>query len=290
MNDYLPLVKVLNGIEKEDLKTILEVDKQGLINHQSKIMGVTGPQGAGKSTLLSDLVGKLLAEGHLIGVLLVDPTDPYTKGAFLGDRIRFNTLPIHKNLFIRSVASRGFLGGVSLYTPLYLKAFITYGFPIIFVETVGSGQSEVDIYKIADVTLYITSPDIGDSMQVMKGGSMNNYDILVINKDDLPGADRTETLIKRNSNLSEIKREIRLIKHRKGRDTSLQEIQDNIFDFLSKSDITERRKGFIRYYQEKFFLNLIEKDLGKILEGDLGSGENLIQRAMLTYQDIMGGR
>lgn len=291
MHEYIQLVNVLNGIEKEDMNTLLEVDSYPLVGHSSKVIGITGPQGAGKSTFLAEMINKLLKEDQKVGVLLIDPTDPYTHGAFLGDRIRFNRLPTHKNLFIRSIATRGFLGGLTLYTPLFIKAFAKFGFPTIFVETVGTGQNEVDIYKAADVNVYITSPDIGDSMQVLKGGSMNNFDMIVINKEDLPGADRAENLIRRNSNLLNTKKNLRIVKHRRGQHSSLNKVYQHILDIFDEVDVFTQRKDFVSYYQKKIFLYLVENNLNSILNSNLsGNGEDVIRNVLSTYQQIFVGR
>lgn len=290
MHKYMPLVRILNGIEKDDQGTILEIDKEELVTHKCTVIGITGPPGAGKSTLLADMLKNYLANGEKIAVLLIDPSDSITGGAFLGDRIRFNNLPLHPNLFIRSVASRGFLGGVSLYTPLYIKAFIKWGFDKIFIETVGSGQNEVDIYTIADTSLYITSPDIGDSIQVLKGGSMNNFDIIVINKSDIHGANRTEALLRRNTNLFGNRGTLRIVKHQKGRDSSLTEIFEHIEATLNSTDKINKRKKLAKYYQINILKEQIERFLQKELQPVESDGSNTIINTMnLIKEKFKGG-
>ena len=288
MRDYLPLVKLLNGIEKGLMEIILDVDRQELVNHGSNIIGITGPPGAGKSTLLSDMVSKIISQGEKVAVLLIDPSDPTTKGAFLGDRIRFNSLPIHPNLFIRSIASRGFLGGVSLYTPLFIKAFIQFGFKKIFIETVGSGQNEVDIYTVADTSIYVTSPDIGDSMQILKGGSMNNFDIMVINKSDLAGADRTETLLRRNADLLGNKGIMRIVKHQKGKESSLKDIFKHL-EQRRELDVSERRSKLVRYYLRNILLSQIDEFIKKELDRVEANGADTIVLAGNIMKEYFKG-
>ena len=283
MVNNLSLTKTLNAIEKEDLEVMLTVDEQGLVHHKSKIVGITGPPGAGKSTLLNDLIRTLYNGGETIAVLLIDPSDPYTKGAFLGDRIRLNNLPISPNIFVRSVASRGFLGGVSLHTPLFIKAFIAHGFSYILVETVGSGQNDVDINSIADATVYVTSPDIGDGMQALKGGSFNNFDLLVINKADLKGADRAETIIKGNHNITSKNKKLRLIKHQRGSDKSMGAIISNLEEIFMNMPLANRDR-FVEYYQ-KTFLNYyaLRYLLAKKALNNGEQGKNVIKRIMKIF-------
>jgi LAO/AO transport system kinase len=153
-------------------------------------IGITGPPGAGKSTLTAALIAHYRARDERVGVVAVDPTSPFTGGALLGDRIRMNEISMDAGVFIRSMATRGSLGGLALTTKEVADVMDAFGFERILVETVGVGQSELDIAAAADSTVVVLVPESGDSIQAMKAGLMEAADLFVINKADRPGADR----------------------------------------------------------------------------------------------------
>lgn len=155
------------------------------------VIGVTGPPGAGKSTFTDKVVKQLRAEDKKVGVIAIDPTSPFTKGAILGDRIRMNDLSLDKGVFIRSMGTRGSLGGLSNATQAAIKVLDAYGCDYIFIETVGVGQSEVDIVKTADTTVMVMVPGLGDDIQAIKAGVMEIADVFVVNKADKDGAKKT---------------------------------------------------------------------------------------------------
>ena len=159
------------------------------LGHARRI-GVTGPPGAGKSTLTTLLVRELRARGLTVGVIAVDPTSPFTGGALLGDRVRMEAVSLDPGVFIRSMATRGSLGGLSAVTGEVSDVLDAYGFDIVLIETVGVGQSELDIARTADTTVVVLVPESGDSIQTLKAGVMEIADIFVVNKADRPGADR----------------------------------------------------------------------------------------------------
>src|SRR5690625_2274043 len=156
----------------------------------SRLIGITGTPGSGKSTLVDRLVGNLRAEGLRVAVLAVDPSSPFSGGAILGDRIRMQRWHGDRGVFIRSLASRGQLGGLSAATVQCAALLDAAGFDRVIIETVGVGQSEVDIAAVADVTVLVLTPGQGDSVQAFKAGIMEIADIFVVNKADHPGVDR----------------------------------------------------------------------------------------------------
>jgi len=153
-------------------------------------IGITGPPGAGKSTLTNALTRRYLDRGERVGIVAVDPTSPFTGGALLGDRIRMNELATEPGVFIRSMATRGSLGGLSTTTKETADLLDAFGFDRIILETVGVGQSELDIAGTADTTVVALVPESGDSIQAMKAGLMEIADLFTVNKADRPGADK----------------------------------------------------------------------------------------------------
>jgi LAO/AO transport system ATPase len=158
---------------------------------RAHVIGITGAPGAGKSTLINALLGELLARGKRVGVVAVDPSSPISGGAVLGDRVRMAEHGSHENVFVRSVASRGHLGGLSRATSRIVDVMDAAGFDTIIVETVGAGQSEVEIAKIGDTRIVVCPPGLGDGIQAIKAGILEIADILVVNKGDSPLASRT---------------------------------------------------------------------------------------------------
>jgi LAO/AO transport system kinase len=159
------------------------------LGHARRI-GITGPPGAGKSTLTTELAAAYRAAGLTVGIVAVDPTSPFTGGALLGDRIRMESVALDPGVFIRSMATRGSLGGLAAATRDVTDVLDAFGFDRVIIETVGVGQTELDVSKTADTTMVVLVPESGDSIQTLKAGLMEIADIFVVNKSDRPGADR----------------------------------------------------------------------------------------------------
>jgi LAO/AO transport system kinase len=157
---------------------------------RARRIGVTGPPGAGKSTLCAALVRRFREQGLTVGLVAVDPTSPFTGGALLGDRIRMESVALDDGVFIRSMATRGSLGGLAAATREVADVLDAFGFDRVLVETVGVGQTELDIARTADTSVVVLVPESGDSIQTLKAGLMEIADVFVVNKADRPGADR----------------------------------------------------------------------------------------------------
>src|SRR5688572_29229651 len=193
---------LLHQIQKGDIKAIArsislvenevpgyEELLQSLPASPTKIIGITGPPGAGKSTLVDALIGLLVENGKKVGVLCVDPSSPFNLGAVLGDRIRMSDWYTHPNVFIRSLATRGSMGGLHPKIIEITDLMKAFSFDHIIVETVGVGQSEIEIAGLADITVVVMVPEAGDEIQTMKAGLMEIADVFVVNKADRPDAD-----------------------------------------------------------------------------------------------------
>lgn len=170
---------------------------------RAQVIGVTGAPGAGKSTLSDNLVKQYRKMGKTVGVCAIDPTSPFSGGAILGDRIRMNDLTLDQGVYIRSMGTRGSLGGLSRKTADAVKLMDAWGLDVIFIETVGVGQSEVDIVKNADTTLVVLVPGLGDDIQAIKAGILEIGDVFTINKCDRDGADRLNVEIEMMLDLGE---------------------------------------------------------------------------------------
>lgn len=176
------------GAERPHILTALKTH-----GHHAAVIGVTGPPGAGKSTLLDRLVAQYRADGHQVGIVAVDPSSPFSGGAVLGDRIRMQSHFLDEGVFIRSLSARGHVGGLARATRDVTRLLEAYGKDVIIVETVGVGQSELDIMRLAHTVVVVLVPEAGDTIQAMKAGLLEIADIFVVNKADREGAERIKT-------------------------------------------------------------------------------------------------
>lgn len=182
--------RLMRRIDDGDPSAVADLQALFPYTGNAYVLGVTGTPGAGKSTLTNRLIARYRAQGKRVGVLAVDPTSPFTGGAILGDRIRMQEHATDEGVFIRSLATRGNLGGLSRATGDCVRVLDAMGLDVIIVETVGVGQDEIDIAQMAHTTLVLLVPGMGDDIQAIKAGILEVADLFVVNKADLPGADR----------------------------------------------------------------------------------------------------
>ncbi len=195
--DRLALARLLSQVENDTEEGRAALEALFPYTGNAHLIGVTGAPGTGKSSLVNQLARHFRKEkGCRVAVVAVDPSSPFTGGAILGDRVRMRDLAGDPGVFIRSMASRGSLGGLATATAAVTQVFDAAGYEMIFIETVGAGQAEVDVARLAHTTLVVDAPGLGDDIQAIKAGILEIADILVVNKADRPGAEYTERALK----------------------------------------------------------------------------------------------
>ncbi|MCD5414803.1 MAG: methylmalonyl Co-A mutase-associated GTPase MeaB [Clostridiales bacterium] len=236
------MITLVEANDEEALRILSDLYK---FSGKAYVIGITGPPGAGKSTLTDKLASNLRKEGKKVGIIAVDPTSPFTGGAILGDRIRMNKLATDPGVFIRSMGARGHLGGISKATHAAVKILDIAGFDYIFIETVGVGQSEIDIVKATDTVVMVMVPGLGDDIQALKAGIMEIADIFAVNKSDRDGADRTKVEIEMMLDFSCTNWRPPVTKVVATYNEGIEELIDNVFEhknfLISSGTFLEKR-------------------------------------------------
>ncbi len=194
--DRRALARILTAVENRTPVAESALRRLYPVAGKAHLVGITGPPGSGKSTLVSALIGAVREAGRAVGVIAVDPSSPITGGALLGDRVRMQAYSSDRDVFIRSMAARGHAGGLASTSTAAAAVLDAVGFDLILLETVGTGQSEVEVAAAADTTVVLEAPEMGDEVQAIKAGLLEVADIVVVNKGDRPGAQRTASQLR----------------------------------------------------------------------------------------------
>jgi len=273
--DVQAAARLMRGLEDGVPEAVKELDHIYPHTGKAYIIGIAGAPGVGKSTLTDALISNLRKEQVTIGVIAIDPTSPFTGGAILGDRIRMQQTSVDKDVFIRSMATRGWTGGLAKATMSLIHVFDAMGKDIILVETVGSGQAEVDINRVADSTVIVLSPGMGDEIQLIKAGIMEIADIFVVNKADEDRAEDIAQTIERMINTrasttGEWKPSVLLTEAISGKGT--EKLVEDLFkhrEYMSSSGRLKQR----RRERAKFeLIETIESFVGNYVQQETGEG------------------
>ena len=285
--DKRACARIISMIERND-KEAIEIIKESYHRiGKAHIIGITGPPGGGKSTLTDKLAKELRKRNKKVGIIAVDPTSPFTGGSILGDRVRMNDLATDPGVFIRSMGTRGQLGGLSKATQGAVKVLDIYGVDYIIIETVGVGQSEVDIVKMADTVVMVMVPGLGDDIQAIKAGIMEIGDIFAVNKCDIDGVDRTVTEIEMMLDFSEKKNwRPPVIKVSGLKKTGIDELLDEIIrhknEMIKIDEFYKRREEHAKLE----ILKLVEEELRNMVMNVTEKGYQLDDMA----KDIIDGK
>lgn len=244
--DHRSIARLISLVENDDATAIEPMKLIHTHTGKALVIGITGVMGSGKSSLIYELAVAYRKQGKKVGVIAIDPTSPFTGGALLGDRVRMMDLATDEGIFIRSMGTRGMMGGLTGAVYATVSILDAAGMDVIIIETVGVGQDEIDIVKVADTTLVVLVPGLGDSVQTIKAGLMEIADIFIVNKMDRPGADQTvyelESLI---DLMKSDQREIPIVKtsalEKKGVDVLVDEINQHMMYLKDHGEFDKKR-------------------------------------------------
>jgi len=281
-SDLLSISRALSAVENRKdgyLDLLDDLYKKG---KPAKVIGVTGAPGVGKSTLVDLYIKELVALKKKIAVIAVDPSSPFSGGAILGDRIRMQSS--YDNVFIRSVATRGAMGGVSDAVFNMIVVFRAAGYEYIIIETVGVGQNEISISKLSDLTLLVMSPGSGDDIQMMKAGIMEIGDIFVINKSDITGADELEAFLK--SSFTDINNKIIKTTARTGQGVKeLVELVESIYE-SEQDKIKTKSKSILKEGLKYLMLHEMSKKVDEVIEHASLSLDDIVKASKSPYSEM----
>jgi LAO/AO transport system kinase len=280
------LISVVEDGTREELREVAEALNP--LSGRAVVIGLTGSPGVGKSTLANALVAAYRQAGRTVGVLAVDPSSPFTGGALLGDRVRMQHHALDEGVYIRSMATRGQLGGLARATPQAVRVLDGAGCEVVLVETVGVGQAEVEVAGLADTTLVVLAPGFGDSVQVAKAGILEAADIFVVNKADKEGGDTVARDLRQMLHLGEARPwSVPVVKTVAARGDGVDELVERIAEhgahLAAGGGLAERRRRRSAREIEEIALADLRAELG-----ELGRGETLEKLAELVATGELG--
>jgi LAO/AO transport system kinase len=300
--DNIALAKLITLIENEPDKAHEIFRHFEDIKHESYIIGITGSPGVGKSTLTGAICKKFLDEGKKIGIICVDPTSPFSGGAFLGDRVRMTNISLHPNVFMRSLASRGYKGGISRAVFDISLLYEAFGMDLIIIETVGVGQAEFDIYNLVYSVVVVLVPGYGDAIQMQKAGIIEIGDIYDVNKKDLGGEDiavQIEMMLDDSTFQSGWRPPVSMTDAISGEgvDDLVQNIMDHKEHLELSEAIKEKKKSRFRYKIKELVYTKIDKiiservldenEISEIVNHALDEGKFKIYRTIHNkFEDV----
>jgi len=285
--DIRALARAITMVENDHPEKLQILSDIFSIQKHARYIGITGSPGAGKSSLVSRLITHIRSEGLTVAVIAVDPTSPFSGGALLGDRVRMNEHFTDDGVFIRSMATRGSLGGLARATKDSLRVCDAFGFDVVIVETVGVGQSELDIMKVVDTTAVVLTPNSGDVLQVFKAGIMEIADLFVINKADLHGVGKLRGLLKELTMMTATEKHITAIiktiaTENKGIDELWEKMQEH-HTFLYNTDAGQKQR---QMQQQLEVYELIREEIWRDVKTFIETNKSLppITEASDPYQ------
>ncbi|MFZ5597233.1 MAG: methylmalonyl Co-A mutase-associated GTPase MeaB [Bacillota bacterium] len=253
------LARIISIIENEDPLRDEILKETYRMTGKAYVLGITGSPGAGKSSLVDRITTYFRKKGDTVGIIAVDPTSPFSGGALLGDRIRMQDHAVDGGVYIRSMGTRGSLGGLARATKDVVKVLDAFGFKWVIVETVGVGQAELDIMHVADTTMVVLTPGAGDSIQTIKAGIMEIADIFTVNKCDLPGADRVVSEINQMLDLQNDVTKWRppVVKVSTLDDTGMADLMDALGSHIKYNEESGKKSGFRNEMLKKETLDIV---------------------------------